>query len=175
MLSRLRDESSDLREQLGKAQDKCDVACQTARDFREYNIRLQQQLREVEAHLAMVLDARELEKDSHAAEQELVQQEQEQKHNELIKQVKLLQKKTSQARSAETPTHAETMRVVAYAEASTCVEQVHWRDSYAQADSDAVLFPSRIAAQKLHEDIRKAEDAFRDATAQGNDRWADAQ
>ena len=94
LLSRLRDESSDLREQLGKAQDKCDVACQTARDFREYNIRLQQQLREVEAHLAMVLDARELEKDSHAAEQELVQQEQEQKHNELIKQVKLLQKKT---------------------------------------------------------------------------------
>ena len=77
LLSRLRDENSDLREQLGKAQDKCDVACQTARDFREYNIRLQQQLREVEAHLAMVLDARELEKDSHAAEQELVQQEQE--------------------------------------------------------------------------------------------------
>jgi len=93
LLSRLRDENLDLRKRLGETVNKYNVTCRTAGHFREYNIQLKQNLQEVEAHLAMVLDAREQELDRHNAETELLQQEHEQKNNELIKQLKLLKKK----------------------------------------------------------------------------------
>ena len=188
LLSRLRDENSDLRKQLGETVSKYNVTCKTASDFREYNTQLKQELQEVEAHLAMVLDAREQELDRHNAETELLQQEQEQKNNELIKQLKLLQKKTSGPRSAEAPTHSETIcvacnaeaptcsetiYVASYVEASTCTEQVNWKDAYAQTESDAALFPLRVAARKLQEGISKAENEFRAAIAQRSDRWGD--
>ena len=84
---------SSLRRQMVVAEGKCEVACDTARDFRERNIHLKQQLLEVEAHLAMLLTARDAEKDSHDAEVNLLQEELLLKHNELVKQEKLFQKK----------------------------------------------------------------------------------
>ena len=90
LLSSLRLESSGLRRQKDVAEGKCEVACETARDFRERNMQLKQQLLEVEAHLAMLLTARDAEKDSHDAEVNLLQEELALKHNELVKQEKLI-------------------------------------------------------------------------------------
>ena len=169
LLSHIRLENSDLRKQLETVEGKHDVVAQTARDFQTQNThlkqrldeakahdrRVKQQLQEVEAHLAMVLDARDLEKDSHNAEVELLQQELTRTNNDLIKQEKL-QKKISQPSCKE---------------ASTGTEGTIWADSYAQTDGDAALHPLRRAAEKLHQDVHEAVNAFRAAVKRGSERW----
>ena len=184
LLASLRLESSGLRRQIDVAEGKCEVACQTARDFREHNLQLKQQLREVEAHLAMLLDAREAEKDSHDAEVELLQEELALKHAELIKREKLFQKKiSSQSGTAEPAAETGVHRAAELTSKSdqqltepipgtdcSAAYEPTLVDSYAQTDSDAVLFPLRVAARKLQEDIRKAEETFRTTIAQTSDR-----
>ena len=187
LLSSLRLESSGLRRQKDIAEGKCEVACETARDFRERNMELKRQLLEVEAHLAMLLTNRDAEKDSHDAEVNLLQEELALKHNELVKQEKLFQKKIH-TRSGTAEPAAEPGAKFAVDHSTEAVELTAEPllgtetaanserilvNSSSQTDSDLVLFPLRVAARKLHEDIYSAQESFRAAILQASDRWAD--
>ena len=170
------------------AEGKCEVACDTARDFRERNMHLKQQLLEVEAHLAMLLTARDAEKDSHDAEVNLLQEELALKHNELVKQEKLFQKKIYTRSGTADPAaepgakfavdlSTEAVELTAEPLLGTETPATSERvlvNSSTQTNSDLVLFPLRVAARKLHEDIYAAQETFRAAILQASDRWADA-
>jgi chromosome segregation ATPase len=181
LISRLRNDNSDLQKQLDDAQDTLNVCTMITRDkvrenrdlkqqleeVQDHNLRVNLELKEVEAHLAIVLDAREFEKNSHETAMDLLQRELEQKHNQLIKQEKLNKKTSSKPSCKTVSTCTESVLV----DASTCIETT-WEDQYAQTDGDLAFHPLRTAAQKLQDEMNKAAQVFK-THIQGRERWSD--
>lgn len=173
------------------AEGRYEVAAETVRMFRTENIQLrkriaevearnavlaehlresEQQLQVVEADLVCVLDAREAEQSSHHEAMKLLNQEMGRVKPQLVKAQKKLQA-MQDAKLGHVHAYAQTENIGADAGLQT---EPTVADAFVQTDEDLALFPLRSAAQKLREDINRADQTFQ-SLVQGVTarRWAD--
>jgi GTPase involved in cell partitioning and DNA repair len=133
----------------------------------------EQQLQVVEAELMHALDAREAERSSHREAMKLLNQELDSLKPQLMKVQKKLQA-TQAAKLGRAHAYAQTENVGADASLQT---EPNVANAPVQTDEDMALFPLRSAAQKLREDLSRADQTFQ-SLAQGaashcQRRWAD--
>jgi chromosome segregation ATPase len=172
------------------AEGRYEVCAQTVRDFRQDNIELRQriaevearnavlaeQLREseqqlhiVEAELMLVLDARDADRQA----LELLSQEQSSLKPQLLKVQKQLQAMQA-AKLGRVHAYAQTENIGADASLQT---EPNITDASMQTDEDLALFPLRSAAQKLREDLSRADQTFQSlvqgAASHSQRKWAD--
>jgi DNA repair exonuclease SbcCD ATPase subunit len=174
------------------AEGRYEVCAQTVRDFRQDNIELRQriaevearnavlaeQLREseqqlhiVEAELMLVLDARDADRQA----LELLSQEQSSLKPQLLKVQKQLQAMQA-AKLGRVHAYAQTENIGADASLQTEPSLTSPMHLCRQME-DLALFPLRSAAQKLREDLSRADQTFQSlvqgAASHSQRKWAD--